>query len=65
LSGTEGVFTRQMVCLSCILCSGVVTSVCVQAGVNNLLIKETTYGAESLGLHAFINMTIGVLFMNV
>ena len=54
-----------MVGLSYVLCSGIVTSVCVQAGVNNLLINEATCDAESLGLHAFINMTIGVLFVNV
>jgi len=65
LSDTEDVFRRQMVGLSYVLCSGIVTSVCVQAGVNNLLINEATCDAESLGLHAFINMTIGVLFVNV
>jgi hypothetical protein len=51
--------------LSYVLCSGIVMPVCVQAGVNNLLINEATRGAESLGLHASINMTTGVLFMNV
>jgi hypothetical protein len=54
-----------MVRLSLALCSGIVTSVCVQAGVTNLLINEATCGVESLGLHAFFKMTIGVLFMNV
>ena len=39
LSNTEEVFTRQMVRLSYVLCSGIVTPVCVQPGVNNFLIN--------------------------
>lgn len=50
-----------MVRLSYVLCSGIVTSVCVQAGVNNLLINEATCGTEGLGLHLFINMTVGFI----
>ena len=46
--------TREMVLHSYVLCSDIVTFLCDQAGVNNLLINEATCGAKSLGLHAFI-----------
>jgi sirohydrochlorin ferrochelatase len=65
LSDTEDVFTRRMVLLPYVLCSGIVTYVCVPAGVNNLLINWATCVAESLGFHAFINIATGVFLMNV